>query len=214
MREELFSLPDSISIVSAASMNKEQRRRDIARQRNHLSPESISTASLAVTQSLWRLPSVTNAKRIGAYFSVGGEIDCQFAVDAAWKRGKNVYLPVLRGQELVYAPYFSNSSFLRNRYGIPEPITPKSQFLSPEQMDVVFTPLISFDGQGNRLGQGGGYYDRSFRFLKNRNRWRHPKLIGLAYEFQKSPKLKAFSWDVPLDDVVTELKTYSFRKNI
>jgi 5-formyltetrahydrofolate cyclo-ligase len=65
-------------------------------------------------------------------------------------------------------------------------------------------PLVAFDEAGNRLGMGGGYYDRTFSFLKHRRCWFRPRLVGVAYEFQKVHKLDSCDWDIPMHAVVTE----------
>ena len=65
-------------------------------------------------------------------------------------------------------------------------------------------PLVAFDMRGNRLGMGGGYYDRTFAYLLNRRRWRRPILIGVAYEFQGVDSLTTRPWDIPLHGVATE----------
>ena len=178
--------------------------------RSQLSAETITNASLAIADRLWHLPLMSRSQRIAAYYSIGGEVDCQFVIQRAWDRGHKVFLPVLRDEVLMFAPYLPDSEFLRNRHGIPEPISSNARFFRPGQMDVVLTPLVVFDELGNRLGMGGGYYDRSFRFMHHRNRWTRPHLVGLAYEFQKVPKLKACSWDVPLHHTVTEKQIYTF----
>jgi 5-formyltetrahydrofolate cyclo-ligase len=69
----------------------------------------------------------------------------------------------------------------------------------------VLAPLVAFDRSGNRLGMGGGYYDRSFAYLRHRVHWRRPRLIGYAYGFQEVQALERAHWDVPLSGVVTEL---------
>jgi 5-formyltetrahydrofolate cyclo-ligase len=179
-------------------------------KRNQLPAEKIVIASLEIATRLWRLPLLSRARRIAAYYAIGGEVDCQFAINFAWERGRDVFLPVLHRQELMFAPYSPNSEFLRNKYGIPEPIYPKAHFIHPREMDVVLAPLVAFDANGNRVGIGGGYYDRSFRFMRDRKQWTRPHLIGLAHEFQKVPQIKACSWDVPLQKVVTENNIYTF----
>jgi len=191
-------------------METKALRASIKASRNQLSAETIADASLEISDRLWRLPLMSRSRRIAAYFAIGGEVDCKFAIQTAWDRGRDVFLPVLRGQELVFAPYLLNSNFLRNQHGIPEPISPKRLFFRPCDMDVVLAPLVAFDANGNRVGMGGGYYDRSFRFMRHRKRWTRPHLIGLAHEFQKVPQLKACSWDVPLHNAVTEKKIYTF----
>ena len=77
---------------------------------------------------------------------------------------------------------------------------------------MVFLPLTAFDARGNRLGQGGGYYDRAFAFRSHAEHWRRPLLVGLAYEFQHAGELQAKPTDVPLDAVVTERRIYEFRR--
>jgi 5-formyltetrahydrofolate cyclo-ligase len=178
--------------------------------RNRLSAETIANASMEIAGRLWRLPLMSRSRRIAAYYPIGGEVDCQFAIQTAWDRGRDVFLPVLRGQELVFAPYLPDTNFLRNRYGIPEPTSPNGLFFRPRQMDVVLTPLVVFDADGNRVGMGAGYYDRSFRFMRHREIWTRPHLVGLAYEFQKVAQLKACRWDIPLHNAVTEKQTYTF----
>jgi 5-formyltetrahydrofolate cyclo-ligase len=191
-------------------MNTVTLRASNLASRKQLSPETIASASLAISDRLWRLPLMSRSRRIAAYYSVGGEVDCQFAIQTAWDRGRHVFLPALHGQELVFVPYLPDSDFLRNQHGIPEPISPKGVFFRPREMDVVFAPLVAFDTDGNRVGMGSGYYDRSFRFMRHRKHWTRPHLLGLAYEFQKVPQLKACSWDVPLHSAVTEKQTYTF----
>ncbi len=191
-------------------MDTNALRASIKAKRNQLPAETIVNASLEVSSRLWRLPLLSRARRIAAYYAIGGEVDCQFAINSAWERGRDVFLPVLHGQELMFAPYSPNSEILRNKYGIPEPIYPKGHFIHPREIDVVLAPLVAFDTNGNRVGMGGGYYDRSFRFMRDRKQWTRPHLIGLAHEFQKVPQIKACSWDVPLQKVVTENKIYTF----
>jgi 5-formyltetrahydrofolate cyclo-ligase len=75
--------------------------------------------------------------------------------------------------------------------------------LAPEALDLVLAPLVVFDPQRNRIGMGGGYYDRSFEFRKQAGR-DAPILIGVAHELQKVEQLIAEDWDVRLDMVVTD----------
>jgi 5-formyltetrahydrofolate cyclo-ligase len=75
-------------------------------------------------------------------------------------------------------------------------------------LDLVLVPLVGFDARGNRLGMGGGFYDRHFAFLRNRQAWRRPLLIGIAFDVQRVPRLSGASHDVPLWGIVTERGTY------
>ena len=93
----------------------------------------------------------------------------------------------------------------RNRFQIPEPDVSPAEWLPPSALDLVLTPLVAFDSTGTRLGMGGGFYDRSFAFLRDPDPVGHrPRLIGLAYEFQQVEALVRQPWDVPLDAAATE----------
>jgi 5-formyltetrahydrofolate cyclo-ligase len=108
-----------------------------------------------------------------------------------------------KGQRLHFAPWQSGDDVQPNRYGIPEPVEPAELF-EPFQLDLVLVPLLGFDRRGHRLGHGGGYYDRSFAFLKEQVRPTEPLLVGIAYAFQELPRIEAAKWDVALDFIATD----------
>jgi 5-formyltetrahydrofolate cyclo-ligase len=89
-----------------------------------------------------------------------------------------------------------------NFFGILEP--DPSRRTDPRRLDLVLTPLVAFDDHGVRIGVGRGYYDRCFRFLRPRQIWHRPKLLGVAYELQHVPVIPPEPWDVPLWGAVTE----------
>lgn len=178
--------------------------------RDRLTAAQISAASETIADRFWRLSSVQRSCRIGVYVAVRGEIDCDYIAAGAWSRRRQVYLPVICGRELGFARYEKSTRFSRNQYGIPEPEHKKCELLHARDLDVVVAPLVAFDPDGNRIGMGAGYYDRSFRVLKMRRRWRRPFFVGVAHEFQKTASIKASSWDVPLHYALTESETYCF----
>ena len=65
-------------------------------------------------------------------------------------------------------------------------------------------PIVAFGPRGERLGTGGGYYDRAFAYLRRRATWLKPRLVGLAYDWQRVDELVSHHWDVPLTAVVTD----------
>ena len=180
-------------------------------KRAALSTEQIASTSLDITATLWRQPFMARGQRIAAYFAVDGEVDCRYLIDSAWQKGREIFLPVIQDRKLLFARYCASSPVLRNRFGIPEPVCAPAKLFKPREMDVVLTPLVAFDNSGNRIGMGAGFYDRSFSFLQHRDGWLHPRLVGLAYEFQKTAQLKASGWDIPLHNVVTDHTSYTFR---
>lgn len=184
-------------------------RAQMKKKRAGLTDDQVIAASLDITNRLWRQPFMSRSRRIGAYFAFGGEVECCFLIDRAWRNGRKVYLPIIRGEGLAFAQFCAKSAVSPNRYGIPEPVCAPPSLFKPSEMDVILAPLVAFDEAGNRIGMGAGFYDRTLRFLKNRRRWLRPRFVGLAYEFQKTAQIKASGWDVPLHQVVTESRVYS-----
>ncbi len=184
-------------------------RAQMKKRRADLTDDQIIAASLDITSRLWRQPFMSRSRRIAAYFAFGGEVECCFLIDRAWRNRRELYLPVIRGEGLAFAQFCAKSAVFPNRYGIPEPVCSPSNLFKASEMDVILAPLVAFDEAGNRIGMGAGFYDRTLSFLKNRRRWLRPRLVGLAFEFQKTAQIKASGWDVPLHEVVTERRIYS-----
>lgn len=150
------------------------------------------------------------ARRIACYLSNDGEIDLGPAMDLLGRDGRRILLPVLRGERLWFLPYGSETPLVRNRFGIPEPAVSARHRCPARDLDLVLVPLVAFDAAGNRLGMGGGFYDRTFAYLGKRTAWRRPLLIGIAYEFQRVEALPAQPWDIPLQGIATEKRLYLF----
>ena len=70
-------------------------------------------------------------------------------------------------------------------------------------MDVILMPLVGFDKHKNRLGMGGGFYDKTLSFHNKLKEFRVPKLFGLAFDSQEVDQLTSQPWDVPVDGIVT-----------
>lgn len=176
---------------------------------------SQQQAALAVADRLTDWSVFTAAHRIAAYWACDGELSPMPLLERAWAANQQIYLPVLTDtppQSLQFAPYRPDTPLRRNRFNIPEPDVPPTRWLEAPELDLVLTPLVAFDRFGNRLGMGGGFYDRSFAFQRDPDlrRYRRPYLLGLGYEFQKVSALRRQSWDVPLDAAVTEAALWVF----
>jgi 5-formyltetrahydrofolate cyclo-ligase len=158
-----------------------------------------------------REPLVRNSRRIAVYLPVNGEMDPRPLMDHLWSMGKTLFLPVLVNfseRRLWFSAYTPDDPLVYNRYGIPEPEHVHVGRISTVALDLVLLPLVAFDEMGHRLGMGGGYYDHCFAFINRRRHWRKPRLMGLAYEFQRLPLIESELWDVALDAIVTERHVY------
>jgi 5-formyltetrahydrofolate cyclo-ligase len=182
-------------------------RRSLRQARRALSPRIQVTHSLALAERLRCSPMFLHARRIGAYLAADGEIDPLPLLDVAFSMGKRCYLPVLHpfaGPSLWFCEWRDGDPLVTNRYAIPEP-DPKTRPPHPAWwIDLLLVPLVGFDARGNRLGMGGGFYDRTLAYLKHRAHWRRPRVLGLAHELQRVDLLPTNAWDIPLDGVVTE----------
>lgn len=160
-------------------------------------------AALAACHHLLSLGLPRPGSRIGAYLPFGGELDPAPIVDYAMRRGCRVYVPAVTSRHLRHMRFAPLGGPLRpNRFGIPEPSAAGS--VDGRWLEVVLLPCVAFDERGGRLGMGAGYYDRHFAFLRHRHSWLRPRLLGLAYAFQRVEPLAARAWDVPLWGVVTD----------
>ncbi len=189
------------------SQLRTQLRQRMRAQRRALSAAERRQRSERACQALARQQVFQRAQRIACFLPNDGEPDPTPLITLAWSLGKAVYLPLLsevRHDHLQFAPFTPDTPLVENRFGIPEPRASQRRMLPARCLDLVLTPLVAFDEAGNRLGMGGGYYDRSFAFLRYRRFWRKPRLVGMAFTFQRVAALPAQAWDVPLYAVVTE----------
>jgi len=193
-------------------MSKQTLRQHLRSARKQLThPEQLS-ASIGLCRQLLLHPRFIHCKRLALYIANDGEIDLQPLLHLAWTLRKQVYLPVLhpfRQGELVFMQYKPGQALANNRFGIPEPLCSHGNRLPVWMLDLVLTPLVGFDVKGNRMGMGGGFYDRTFAFIQRNDRPRKPYLLGTAHECQKTEKLITESWDVPMKGIITGSMTYN-----
>jgi len=183
---------------------RRERRQQLAAQRRALSPQQRIAAAQGLRRSLEQLPEYHTDARVAGYWAVDGELPLNLIIPPLASRGQQFLLPVIGADKtLRFAPWQNGMEVQPNRYGIPEPLEVR-QPLAPFQLDLVLVPLLGFDRRGNRLGYGGGYYDRSFAFLQEQARPTEPLLVGIAYAFQEIDALEPADWDVPLDFIATD----------
>lgn len=193
------------------SVTQQQIRKSIRARRRSLTPAQRRTAARSIANLICGNRTFKFAQNIALYWPQDGEADLRPLIHRAWVMKKNCYLPVLSSfsnEQLLFALYTHQSKLVANRFNIPEPETSPKRLIKPSSLDVIYTPLVAFDESCNRIGMGGGFYDRTFAFLNRRRHWRRPKLIGVAYELQKISAIQPNAWDVILDAVITERKIY------
>lgn len=196
-------------LASLTPTARRQLRQTLRRRRRALSPLAQHQASLALCRRLRQLPEVQRARHVALYLPNDGEIDPCPLIPWLTQRGVRIYLPVLKplsDNRLWFVHYHPGTPMRRNRFGIPEPHTRhgahRARRLATWALELILLPLVGFDEQGQRLGMGGGFYDRSLAFTQRPGP--RPRLIGLAHECQRVERLPAAPWDVPLDAIASD----------
>ena len=165
--------------------------------------QRISAKQLAAT--LKQSAEFKNAKTIASYLPDDGEIDPSIIHQLAWHCGKNIFLPVINKSQhsLSFAPFHRSTPLASGTWGIQQPRYAK-QLARVLIADLILLPLVAFDAKGNRLGRGGGYYDRYLGSIKQHRN--DVRVLGLAHDFQQAEQLSVEKWDVPVDGIVTPRK--------
>ena len=141
-----------------------------------------------------------NKKIIGGYYPVNHEIDDLEILKSFQKKKIKISLPIVKKNfRMNFVECSLKNIFKVNQYGIPEPIGGKKVY-----PDVLLVPIVAFDRHLNRLGYGGGFYDRAIEFLKKRKK--NIITIGLAFHFQEVYLVPISKYDQKLDYIVTNKK--------
>jgi len=174
------------------------RRAALAR-RDALAPAARARLSRRIARRVAALPEFRRASTVMAYATFRSEVDTAPLIAAALAKKKRVLLPrtVVEGRALEPREFAPGALLVAGAYGIPEP-PPDAPRADPADIDLVIVPGACFDEGGNRLGYGGGYYDR---FLPRAGR---AATVGVAFEAQVVPAVPPAEHDVPLGAVVTE----------
>lgn len=198
--------------LTAAQVRQRNRQR-----RAQLSKRVKRQNNQAIVNQVKRLPSFLNAKNIAIYVDAQGEVETQTLIKFALKTKKRVFLPVLdpfNKRHMHFIRYTARSPLVKNRFKMLEPKLSLRGRMPKRCLSTVLCPLVAFDENCQRMGMGGGFYDRYFAFKnKQLGAKRPPKLVGLAYDFQKIEEIAAQPWDVAMHAIVSDKKVYLPRKN-
>ncbi|MEM7196086.1 MAG: 5-formyltetrahydrofolate cyclo-ligase [Pseudomonadota bacterium] len=192
--------------------DKNQLRRTLREKRRHLTVEQQGVAAKGLINQLATVEQFVSGERVALYLTNDGEISPEEACNWLWAHERQVFLPIViqgDGNRLLFAPYELTTTFEYNRFGIPEPQVDAGQLIEASLLDLVLLPLVGFDDAGNRIGMGGGFYDRTFEFVREQGLSK-PAMIGLSHEVQKVRSIDSERWDIPLSMVVTDQKVYRF----
>ena len=176
-------------------MNKSQIRNKTLKIRKKLFDKDLKIDSDKFISFLKK--NRLNLKNFGGYYPSNYEIDDLAILDLLEKKNFKVSLPIIKKDNQMNFYRWSRSDPLRvNKFGIPEPVS--SKIFYP---DILLVPLVAYDNNLNRLGYGGGYYDR---YIEKLEKTKKIIKIGLAFSFQKISSIPIDQYDKRLDFIVTE----------
>lgn len=197
-------------IVSAYKEWRNNARNEIRQKRKALHEDEIAKCSELVRRVVLEHEFLKQNRCIASYHSFSGEIDTVEINKALRLAGHHMALPVIHPEEkglMDFYSYEKPEDLILNRFKIPEPVVSAENLVQPHNLEVVIVPLVGFNEKGERLGMGGGYYDRMLKKISC-----ECLTLGLAYDFQLIPEIKSQPWDMPLDEVITPTKHYIFNK--
>lgn len=185
---------------------KKQLRSQLQDKRRQLSLPVQERAANIIAHQLFQQPYFHESQHIALYVAFAGEVSTRLILDKATILHKSCYLPVVQDSHMHFIKLHPETLLQKNRFGILEPSLDPQYLIEPATLDLVLLPLVAFDSACHRLGMGGGFYDRTFDF---KGAALKPRLVGLAYDFQRVDKIPRSNLDVSLDEVITEKKHYS-----
>ena len=197
-------------IVSAYKEWRNNARNEIRQKRKALHEDEVAKCSELVRRVVLEHEFLKQNRCIASYHSFSGEIDTVEINKALRLAGHHMALPVIHLEEkglMDFYSYEKPEDLILNRFKIPEPVVSAENLVQPHNLEVVIVPLVGFNEKGERLGMGGGYYDRMLKKISC-----ECLTLGLAYDFQLIPEIKSQPWDMPLDEVITPTKHYIFNK--
>ena len=180
-------------------ISKAQWRATLRARREAIAVEERAVKAEQAAHSLSQWDKFKTSTHIALYHAVGSEFPTQTLIQACWAANKKTYLPIMNKSGLLtFGRYEPKTQLAPNTVAILEP--QETTLIAPCELDLLFLPLVGFDVKGNRLGAGGGYYDRLLKTLES-----VPVLaLGVAFACQEVEKLPREPHDQPIQGVLTE----------
>ncbi len=181
---------------------KQNLREEALWRRDKMPETERREKSERITAQILSSAAYQEAKRLFVFVSMGSEVEIRTIIEQAWRDGKQVAVPKTeKGGQMYFLPIISFSELRKGRFGVMEPLSGREKEIAPEESDLFLVPGALFDERKNRIGYGGGYYDRYFA---THNKVRFCK-VGLAFSTQLQEELlPTEQTDIPLDAIVTE----------
>jgi 5-formyltetrahydrofolate cyclo-ligase len=170
--------------------------------RHSLSPEQVRSAGIAVANNVLDRPEIADITTVCVYAHTGKEVPTDTIMEHFLSNGKSVAVPDWEGWKqgsgLKVALIHKLEDLNRESRVVPQPSLVEGNTVPVEDIELFLLPGLAFDPQGNRLGMGGGYFDRLLALAAS-----SATFLGLAYDFQVIARLPAEDHDIRVHDIVT-----------
>jgi 5,10-methenyltetrahydrofolate synthetase len=186
---------DPLAWHEVSAFRKAERERLYA-ERRALDGKARQTLSEQIAGNLETILRPSDARTVALYWPIRGEPNLTGFMRAVHESGHRVVLPVVREKRtpLSFHIWAPDAEMERGIWNIPVPRDTESAV-----PDIVIAPVVGFDDKGYRLGNGGGYYDRTLAGISA-----DTFVIGVGYAFSRLPTIHPMPWDVPMDVMVLE----------
>jgi len=189
------------TLNSPPAVRKSELRKQLRRRRVAIGKPQRRHCERRAALQLLRWRRLRKARHIAVYLSARSELSTRTLIARLLRQGCKLWVPVTGSAATMrFVPLRRDGKLRRGPLGLRQPVRGRP-CRGARRMDLILLPLLGFDAQGHRLGNGGGYYDRA---LATPRAGRRPLLVGYAYAAQEMAAIPAESWDVRLDAVVTE----------
>lgn len=190
-------------MTAADPRSEKLRLRRVMRSRlAERTAEEARAAGAAIADRLARSEIWQEAKRVGVFASLSGEVDTSPLIEQTLRAGKQLLLPRTTDADgLEFVAVADVLQLRAGRFGIREP-SPESPVVRPDQTTLLIVPGLAFDRAGGRLGRGGGYYDRTLTHFLGRDL--RPMVVGAGFSFQVVERVPMTPLDIRLDGVVSD----------
>ncbi|AKK20259.1 5-formyltetrahydrofolate cyclo-ligase [Candidatus Liberibacter africanus] len=179
-------------------------RKEKKTMRDNLSYESRHEKSVALANIGAKEIPFKKGMKIAFFYPIHSEVNVNILIDKIKDREFSFCLPAITGNKMVFRQYENPKNLVKSSFGT---LSPPSYYreINP---DIILMPLLAFDSQGNRIGYGRGYYDRAIAGarLEGKNSY----LVGVAFNIQETPCIRAESTDIRLHAILTESRFHQF----
>ena len=190
---------------------KDSLRKEISLKRKNLSKKERLDSEKSLVQLWESVGGSYKTNKVALYMPINGEVTTNALISYFFSNASKCFLPVIsndvENKLIDFALFEEQSRLVKNRFGIPEPN--KSKIIDLNQLDIIFLPCVCFDSRGNRIGMGGGFYDKTLSYLSKKEK---TKLIILAYDFQEVESCLPESHDIKADACLTPNQYLNFKE--